>query len=201
MNPSIPTRAAAPSADFTIRHAAPADAATLTALMASTFRETWAPHYAPADLAAYLADHYSQAHQLAQLTAPASPILLAEATADGAAIGFARLHSAPPPACVAQFGPAPAIELGSLYVAAAWHDRRVGAALFAAALALADAAGCQTLWLGVWPDNHRALRFYYARGFVRVGTHPFAVGQQVDEDLLLARAVGPGTAADAGGRK
>ncbi len=185
--------ASAPSADFTIRRAAPADAATLAALMASTFRETWAPHYAPADLAAYLTEHYSPAQQRAQLTDPASTILLAEATADGAAIGFARLHSGPPPDYVAQFGPAPAIELGSLYVFADWHDRRVGAALFDAALSLVEAAGYQTLWLGVWPDNHRALRFYYARGFVQVGTHPFAVGQQVDEDLLLARAVGAGT--------
>jgi diamine N-acetyltransferase len=173
---------------FSIRRAVSADAAPLSQLMADTFHHTWAPHYQPHDLAAYLVENYSPVLQEAQLRDPGAIILLAESSA-GEAIGFARLLHHAPPKEVAAFGPPPAVELVSFYVRAEWHDQKVGAALFEEVLARIQSLGDRTLWLGVWPDNHRALKFYRARGFVQVGTHPFAVGSQVDDDLVMARVV------------
>ncbi len=173
---------------FTIRRAIPADAARLSELMSTTFQYTWAPHYQPEDLAVYLQENYSLALQAQQIADPRGFILLAE-SADGTPIGFARLLHHAPPEEVARFGPEPAVELVSFYVLADWHDQKVGAALFDTAFALIHSLNYRTMWLGVWPDNHRALKFYRARGFVQVGTHAFAVGTQVDDDLVMARAV------------
>ncbi len=179
----------APLSTCTIRRATPADAASLTAVGAATFAETWAPHNTPADLAAYLAEAFGPRQQLAELTDPRGTVLLAEAPGVSEPVGYAHLLRYPPPACVT--GPAP-LEMVRLYVRHAWHRHRVGAALMAAALTAARHQGDQTLWLGVWPDNHLALRFYRAWGFAEVGRKRFVLGDDVSEDLVIVRAVGEG---------
>ena len=43
------------------------------------------------------------------------------------------------------------------------------------------------MWLGVWEHNRRALAFYRKRGFKVVGAHIFQVGDDAQNDLLMAR--------------
>jgi diamine N-acetyltransferase len=45
------------------------------------------------------------------------------------------------------------------------------------------------VWLGVWENNPRALRFYAKFGFVEVGEHRFHVGSDAQRDLLMYRAL------------
>lgn len=177
----------APAAAATIRRATPADASRLTAVGAATFAETWAPHNTPEDLATYLRESFNPAQQFAELTDARGTVLLAEVPGEEMPVGYAHLLRCPPPACVT--GPAP-LELVRLYVRRAWHAHRVGAALMTEALAEARRQQCQTLWLGVWPENHLALRFYRAWGFAKVGRKKFVLGEDVTEDLVLVRAVG-----------
>ncbi len=56
-----------------------------------------------------------------------------------------------------------------------------------AAIESARASGAQTLWLGVWERNLRALAFYAKYGFVRVGEHTFTLGTDAQTDWVLAR--------------
>lgn len=61
-----------------------------------------------------------------------------------------------------------------------------------AAIAAARARGGETLWLGVWERNPRAVTFYAKYGFTRVGEHTFVLGADPQTDWLLARSlVGP----------
>jgi ribosomal protein S18 acetylase RimI-like enzyme len=60
-------------------------------------------------------------------------------------------------------------------------------ALLNACEARARAWGADTLWLGVWEHNAKALAFYARNGFREVGEHVFQIGQQRDRDLLLAK--------------
>ena len=175
---------------ITIRRAvASADVARLTAVGAAAFAETWAPHNTPEDLSAYLSASFNFAQQTAELGDPSGSVLLAEAPGETEAVGYAHLLRHPAPACVT--GPAP-VELVRLYVRRAWHSQRVGAALMTAALAEARQQGAQTMWLGVWPENYLARRFYEAWGFTEVGRKRFVLGEDVTEDLVLMRAVGEG---------
>jgi diamine N-acetyltransferase len=178
MTPPLPT--------FRVRAARPADAAALSELMAATFREKWQAEYSAADLSHYLAENYQPAVQAAQLADPATVLLVAEAVSDGALVGFARFRFAEPPPEVAAVGPTPAVELVSFYVRTAWHNQRVGAALYDAGLAAVRARSARTLWLGVFPENHGAVRFYRARGLAVVGEHSFTVGSQTDMDWWMA---------------
>ena len=58
-----------------------------------------------------------------------------------------------------------------------------------AAIDAARARGAQTLWLGVWERNPRAVAFYEKYGFTRVGEHTFMLGDDAQTDWLFARTV------------
>lgn len=177
---------------ITIRPAAPADAARLSAFAARAFAETFGADNTPEDMALYLAETFAPERQAREIAEAEGLVLLAEVPGEGARgaselAGYAHLVEGPAPAAVAS--PAP-IELSRLYVAPAWHGRGVAAALMDAALAAARARGARTLWLGVWERNPRAARFYEKYGFRRVGEHAFVLGRDVQTDWIMARAAG-----------
>lgn len=81
------------------------------------------------------------------------------------------------------------VELERIYVLRAFWEKGVGQQLLDFALARTAALGKQSLWLGVWEYNHRALRFYKKNGFEVFGKHLFILGSDVQEDLLMRRSV------------
>ena len=166
----------------TIRHATPEDAAILADLGARTFRETFEPHTSGPDLEAFLAATYGEAIQRAELADPSRPARILEV--DGAPVGFLQLRLGHREPGVPGERP---VELQRIYVLRAAQGGGRGAALMAEALEMARAWGADTLWLGVWENNHKALAFYARSGFREVGEHIFTIGDQVDRDLILAR--------------
>lgn len=176
-----------------IRVATVADASRVSDLGAATFRETFQHDNTPEDMARYLSEAFSPERQTAEIADASSTVLIAER--DGAQggpelVGYAHLVSGPHPAVV--HGPAP-LELKRLYVRRAWHGQGVAQALMEAATTAARARGAQTMWLGVWERNARAVAFYQKYGFTRVGEHTFALGSDLQTDWLLARPLGDGS--------
>ena len=49
--------------------------------------------------------------------------------------------------------------------------------------------GGQTVWLGVWERNPRAIAFYLKSGFVDRGSHDFFAGQDRHTDRVLVAPV------------
>jgi ribosomal protein S18 acetylase RimI-like enzyme len=45
--------------------------------------------------------------------------------------------------------------------------------------------GVDSIWLGVWEENHRARKFYSKNGFVEFDKHSFILGNEVQTDLLM----------------
>ena len=164
------------------RDARPADAAALAALFADSFTATFGHLYDPADLAAFLAtaDRTAWDRELAD---PAFRVRIAEQ--DGAAIGYAKLG---PPTL--PFEPrGSSAELRALYVRADWHGTGVAPTLMDWAVDAARRQGAADLYLSVFVDNGRAKRFYARRGFERVGTYAFMVGDHADEDDVMRLAL------------
>jgi diamine N-acetyltransferase len=143
-----------------IRQAEVGDASALSRLGVATFRETFEAENTPDDMAQYLAEAFSPDQQAAEIADPTGTVLLAEYDGESTnpeLVGYAQLVSGPVPDAVQ--GAAP-MELKRLYVARAWHGRRVAQALMDAAIAAARARGAQTLWLeygsetrGPWPST------------------------------------------------
>ncbi len=49
-------------------------------------------------------------------------------------------------------------------------------------------AGPRDVWIGVWSENHGALRFYGRHGFEKAGEYGFRVGTTVDREFILRRS-------------
>ena len=175
-----------------IRLATLADAPRLSELAATTFRDTFVGDNTPEDMTQYLAGAFTPERQAAEIEDSAGTVLIAEA--EGAAgatelVGYAHLLAGPHPAAVQ--GPAP-LELKRLYVRRALHGQGVAQALMKAAIDAARAHHAQTLWLGVWERNARAVAFYRRHGFERVGEHTFVLGSDAQTDWLLVRPLTDG---------
>ena len=167
-----------------IRPATLADVATLCRLGATTFRETYRTISDPREVDEYADEHFTAAKVEAWFARPCARTLLA--SVGDAAVGYVHVRSAKVPACVSDRN---ALELSRLYLLASAQGTGVGGALMAAAIAAAVELGGQTVWLGAYDRNVRALAFYARRGFVQVGTHAFEFGGQVYADPVLTRRV------------
>jgi ribosomal protein S18 acetylase RimI-like enzyme len=168
-----------------IRRATPADAAVLAQIAARTFAETFGAHNRPEDMAQHLAEAYGEARQRAELEDGAVISLLSEV--DGEVSGYAQVRRSPAPAAVE--GPAP-VELWRFYVDSGSQGRGVAQAQFGAVLAAARELGGETLWLGVWEHNPRAIAFYRKMGFRDVGAQDFWLGSDRQTDRLMVRELG-----------
>jgi diamine N-acetyltransferase len=171
---------------LTIRPAASTDAARLSMFAAETFRETFGRDNDAADLESYLGEAFTVDRQVAEINDPNGAVIVAEAL-DSAGVerlaGYAYLVQGDAPAAITGAGP---IELKRLYVGKAWQGLGVAHALMDAALTEARSRAAQTLWLGVWERNARAVAFYRKYGFQRVGEHLFQLGSDLQTDWLLA---------------
>jgi ribosomal protein S18 acetylase RimI-like enzyme len=79
--------------------------------------------------------------------------------------------------------------LHRLYLAAVAKGKGVADRLMEWTIAEARTLGADDLYLGVWSANERAQRFYRRHGFEIVGEYLFPVGEQMDEEYIMRRAV------------
>ena len=166
----------------TIRRATLADAPALAELAARTFRDTFGTDNTPEDMALHLEASYSTELQAREIADPAMITLVADDA--GSLVAFTQLRRGPAPACVT--GAAP-IEIQRFYLAADWHGRGLAHTLMAHAFEVALAVGAETIWLGVWERNPRAIAFYRKFGFVDVGQQAFVLGTDHQTDRILSR--------------
>ncbi|MFO1315567.1 MAG: N-acetyltransferase [Burkholderiales bacterium] len=169
-----------------IRTATPADAERLAVLAERTFRDTFADYNSADDMEAYVRDAFAPGRVRAELADRANTFLLAFVDGADPPCGYAKLRTGTTDPAVT--GP-DAVELQRLYADRSAIGHGVGAALMQACFAAARAAGRQTLWLGVWERNARAIAFYERWGFATVGQHVFRLGSDDQTDLIMARPV------------
>ncbi len=174
----------------TIRDATSDDAAALADLARRTFVDAFGQDNDPDDLAAFLAATYSPDIQRRELLDPERPCLVAEN--NGTLVAFAQLRRDTRLSCIADPS---AIEIQRFYVDRAAHGTGLAQRLMQAVLEAATARAANSVWLGVWEKNPRALRFYGAQGFTQVGSHVFRAGQDDQTDLVLSRATRAGVTA------
>jgi ribosomal protein S18 acetylase RimI-like enzyme len=171
-----------------IRAARESDGPALARIAEATFRATFGPSNTKEDMDLHCARYFTPAAQAAELADPAMDNLVVERTEGdgGDFLGYAQLRSGPAPACVT--GAAP-IELQRFYVVPELHGGGLARELVAAVLGAASERGADTLWLGVWEKNPRAMRFYAKCGFREVGDQTFLLGTDPQRDLVMSRPV------------
>jgi ribosomal protein S18 acetylase RimI-like enzyme len=172
-----------------IRKATADDAGALAALAAVTFPLACPPSAPPEDIAAHLANTLSDRHFRAYLADPDVTVLVIDA--DGGLRGYSLLVNRPAtdPDVVSALEILPSVELSKCYVHPEHHGLGAAAELMNASVAAAAGSGGRGVWLGVNSQNARAIRFYEKSGFRKVGTKSFRLGNSVEHDFVLERAV------------
>lgn len=82
-----------------------------------------------------------------------------------------------------------ALEIERIYVVKDFYGKAVGQLLIDFAVSCALKMQSKYIWLGVWEDNPRAIRFYEKNGFVAFGSHAFWLGDDKQTDVLMKRLV------------
>ena len=169
--------------DLTLRPATTADVPALTRLAAESFVDAFGHLYSSADLAAFLSEAKSAAATAALVADPEGAMQVA--TRGGEPIAYCKIgYKCGWPD---QARGLKTMELKQLYAAASATGSGVGSALMDWALGALAAAGADEIQLSVWSGNHGAQRFYLRYGFAKIADVTFKVGEQVDEEFLLAK--------------
>jgi diamine N-acetyltransferase len=166
--------------ELTFRDARENDAADLAEIGAATFAETFGHLYPAHDLKRYLEETYDVEKMREDLRDPKVEIRIAFSGRKMAA--YCKIGPVKIPAPV---GDEPALELHRIYVYRNRQGVGVGRILLTWATERARQRGAANLFLGVWEKNERAIAVYESRGFDRVGTYKFKVGDTLDDEIIM----------------
>jgi diamine N-acetyltransferase len=169
---------------LSVRYATVADRNLLAEAGRRLFEAAFAKDNRAEDMQTYLAEAFSPEIQAAELADPASVTLIVNI--EGNFAGYARLKEGRPGLEIDGFRP---VELVRIYAEREYIGRGIGSALMQASLEECARKGWDTIWLGVWEKNPRAIRFYEKWGFSVAGQQIFKLGEDLQTDLVMQRSV------------
>jgi ribosomal protein S18 acetylase RimI-like enzyme len=163
-----------------IRKATISDLESIQEISKKTFIETFSEVNTPENMENYVLENFNSVQVALEINNPESAFYLA--TLDNENIGYLKLN----------FGNAQteifnkqSIEIHRIYVLKAFLGKKIGQLLLDEAIKIANKSGVNSIWLGVWEENDRALQFYSKNGFVEFDKHIFTLGNDIQTDLLM----------------
>lgn len=178
---SIPQKA-------TLRLARISDAEAIATLGSSVFASTFGYSLSPSDLVTYLQEAYSLTSVQTDILNPSITTLVAVSPISPyPVVGFSQLNRSSTEPCI-ENEPKP-VELQRLYVNTIFQGGGVGKLLVEGIEKIVREEGYETLWLGVWEENLKALGFYRKFGFEECGSHDFKMGECIQTDKIVKKAV------------
>lgn len=81
------------------------------------------------------------------------------------------------------------LEIERIYVKAHYHGKKVGQLLYDQAVEIAMEKMKKSIWLGVWEENPKAIRFYEKNGFVPFSRHIFKMGDEEQTDIMMRKII------------
>jgi len=166
--------------DIDILPAGPDDVPALVEIGRQTFYDTFYNTITEENLLQYLDERFHPDRLIKEMSHPESSFYLARI--NGTVVGYLKVNTG-----AAQTEPQDesALEVERIYVKKEWHGKSVGQALMDHALEIARDKRATYVWLGVWPKNYRAVRFYQKYGFEVFDTHTFHTGGEYQTDYLM----------------
>ena len=169
-----------------IRPALSSEADKIAALGTHVFTLTFGHSVPKSDLDAFLEETYTPTAITKDLNNDAIDIIVAVDTEDDI-LGFAYLTRGSSEPCIDHI--ADKVELQRVYVQSQAHGRGIGRLLASAIEQMAVEQGFKNIWLGVWEENHKAIRAYEKWGYRRVGDHDFMLGAVVQTDHIMIKGL------------
>lgn len=165
-----------------VRQAGIVDAALISALGAKSFIEAFEKQNSQEDIRLYVSEKFSLEHIKEEVSDPLAGFFLAFYSCKPA--GYAKLINSPLPE---QIKDLKAIEMQRIYALKEYYDKKIGKELMLYTLDYAFSKGFDSMWLGVWQLNDRAIEFYKKWGFEIFGTRNFKLGNDIKDDFLMIK--------------
>lgn len=156
------------------------DLEALRNLSIQTFKETFEEVNTEEDMQKYLDENLSIEKLKTELENPNSEFYFAENNDE--ILGYLKLNFKDAQTEKLEENH---FEIERIYVLKAFLGQKIGQILFDKAIEIGREKNLEYVWLGVWEENHRAIRFYGKNGFEIFGKHDFVLGEDVQTDLLM----------------
>ncbi len=137
----------------------------------NTFEETFADFNTKEDMTHYF-EHNLSLDQLAlELQAPGSSFYFIYVEEELS--GYMKLNISE------------TFEIERIYILKKFQGIGVGKTLMKFAFDQSKSLSFNSLWLGVWEHNTKAISFYKSLGFISYGEHDFLLGSDLQRDILM----------------
>lgn len=156
----------------------------LQKLSIDTFRETFGYDNTEEELQQFFDDNYTLEQLEKDVTDAESDVRFV--LVDGREVGFMKVNWG---AAQTEHELENTFEIQRIYILSECQSLGLGKKLFELALDMAKKGGFDWAWLGVWEDNVKAQGFYRKYGFEKFSEHSFEVGDKVDTDWLMRKAL------------
>lgn len=163
-----------------IRKANIQDIEKLKEIGKQTFYETFSSENSEENMTEYLENGFSTKKLKSELTDPNAEFYFAEL--DGKTIGYLKINYGQSQTEIKDKN---ALEIERIYILKEFHGKKAGQLLYGKAIELAKKNGVDYVWLGVWEQNPRAIRFYEKNGFVPFDKHIFKLGDDEQTDIMM----------------
>ncbi len=167
-----------------IVEALPQHTALLRDLGEQTFREAYSENTADQNMELYVRSSFTIDCIENDFYNPKTKFLLARCGADWcgyALLRWDKTHEL--------LGNSRVLLLHRIYVKKDFWRHKVGSALLQHVLDFAKAEGYEWLWLVVWDQNDRAIRFYKQWGFEHFGYEKFQFGDEITDDWAMRKKI------------
>ncbi|WP_417871692.1 GNAT family N-acetyltransferase [Winogradskyella sp.] len=149
-----------------------------------TFAETFSSGNSEENMKVYLENGFSTEKLTTELSDPNAEFYFAEL--DGETIGYLKVNVGQSQTEIKDHN---ALEIERIYVLKEFHGKKVGQMLYNKAIALAKEKNVDYVWLGVWEENPRAIRFYEKNGFKAFDKHVFKLGNDKQTDIMMRLSI------------
>ena len=163
-----------------VRPVLPSEVEQLQEIGRQTFAETFSDSNSEENMQKYLAEGFAIERLTAELSDANSAFYFA--LIDNAIIGYLKVNFGQ---SQTELKATDSLEIERIYVSKAFHGQKVGQVLYEKAIELAKQAKATYVWLGVWEENPRAIRFYKKNGFVEFDKHIFRLGDDEQTDIMM----------------
>jgi diamine N-acetyltransferase len=158
------------------------DLAELQEMSIRTFKDAFAALNTEENMNSYLSKAFNENQLRNDILNPSSQFFFC--LFNKTPIGYMKVNFAP---AQTDLNDPESLELERIYIAKEFQNLKGGHFLLEEAVKLAVQHGLKYMWLGVWDQNAKAIRFYENHGFVRSGEHPFMLGTDRQIDIILRR--------------
>jgi ribosomal protein S18 acetylase RimI-like enzyme len=152
----------------------------LQAISKKTFFETFAMSNSKENMDKYLSESLSSSQLLKELNNENSQFYFASLSNN--ILGYLKVNFG---TAQTELEDVNALEIERIYVLKEFHGKQIGQLLYQKAIEIAKERDLNYVWLGVWENNQRAIRFYLKNGFVEFNRHLFKLGDEEQIDIMM----------------